>query len=889
MSNNSSLSSKNKFQRFLAICLASTTLSQAMILPAFAEGTAAGTEIINEATATYEDNDGNPLDTTSNRVTVTVAEVAGITNTPQGINDEDGGSVEAGDVLTFDFLITNTGNATTDIFVPSADQITTTGLEAIADTNVEVSTDGGTTFNDITTLTDNLVEDISANGSFIVRVTGTVLSTNNLGDPVGVTLGNTGANDNSLATQNQPDDADGINDDEVRTVNIDTTDDPVNGEREASATQDVAFATEIQPLALATITKVASNVDPGGSDSGSDDIITYDLGLTVENSSPDGTFEPAPLEGTPINLEGSGSGNDIDGNGTNEEDRVLVSDVIPEGTVLNGEPDPNNLPTGWTVVYSYDDPETTVPVASGDAGALDGANWTTTAPDTDPNTDTTTDLEDVERIGFIYDATTDGDELPANGIQLTGFQFSVITSGLPGAGGTVYNIAQVFGQTFDDPNDNIDVDDEIVYDESGDQRPNNFNDDGTPPDDTGSLFDPGDDTGVADPDQDGIDENGNNTGTGPDGEDNEVVVTGTVEADDDILNGPLDTPEAVGPNNDNDDFTNVSTDPNGDADGDPSAVTIQNTVSVPATGASEADNVTIEPIVPTGATSAESASDTGGSGFFGANNEIPTNTTVIIRFDVDGDGNAETATYSYDGNAFTTGDTPINVGTVNPGDELTYEVEVDFPAGTGQVQGYNIPIIAFPDDDPTSNAGYTGETVNNITIDRVYTGFITLVKEARILDADGNVREAFTQTPNVDVQPGDFIEYRIRYENISEAPIGTGNVTLNANNFTITEDGTVADTDANRQADQDGNNWALDGEESDIGGDGIVAAPDGEVDTLHSQNTSASTGTVTFSNLSGTIGTTDPADGTDVTQYENEVGTVEPGDTGTFIFRREVQ
>jgi hypothetical protein len=50
-----------------------------MVLPALSAGTAAGTNISNTATATYNDpnNPGTTLDAQSNTVTVTVAEVAG--------------------------------------------------------------------------------------------------------------------------------------------------------------------------------------------------------------------------------------------------------------------------------------------------------------------------------------------------------------------------------------------------------------------------------------------------------------------------------------------------------------------------------------------------------------------------------------------------------------------------------------------------------------------------------------------------------------------------------------------------------------------------------------------------------------------------------------------
>src|SRR3712207_3028135 len=56
---------------------------------ALADGTAAGTSISNTATATYNDpnNPGQTLNATSNTVSITIAEVAGITVTPSAVSD----------------------------------------------------------------------------------------------------------------------------------------------------------------------------------------------------------------------------------------------------------------------------------------------------------------------------------------------------------------------------------------------------------------------------------------------------------------------------------------------------------------------------------------------------------------------------------------------------------------------------------------------------------------------------------------------------------------------------------------------------------------------------------------------------------------------------------
>lgn len=85
---------------------------------------AANTTISNTATASYTDpSTGTTLSATSNTVTVTVAEVAGIdvsaVNTP--------GSAQPGGTLNYDFRITNTGNDPTRFVLPSTASLTGTG------------------------------------------------------------------------------------------------------------------------------------------------------------------------------------------------------------------------------------------------------------------------------------------------------------------------------------------------------------------------------------------------------------------------------------------------------------------------------------------------------------------------------------------------------------------------------------------------------------------------------------------------------------------------------------------------------------------------------------------------------------------------------------------
>jgi len=856
------------------------------ILPAFAAGTEAGETISNTATATYNDGNGTEIEATSNTVSITVAEVGGLTAQPSGFNDVDGGAVATDDELQFFFDVTNVGNAPTDIHIPDTGDLTTQNFDV--DT-IFIDIDDGNGFIEFnnTNFPGGIVPDVDPDDVIRVRADGTPEAGTRAGDPVGVTLGDTGDNDNTANSQNQPDNNDPINGDttpldiDLRTEDANPGDGPpVNGEREASATQSIPFASSKTPVALAQVEKVAS-LAPGASADADDDEVTYSLSLTVEDTSPNAAFDPADLRGTTINLAG-----------VNEE-RVLVSDRIPANTELSSVITP---PTGWTTVYSTND--TNTPSAGTTAT---GARWEVF--DTNPPAQ----LSEVKRIGFIYDATGVNDALPANGQPITPFSFTVVTTGLSAAGGQVANIAQVFGSTDGDPNA------EVVYDESGDSNPNNFNDDGTPsqevgpnadPNPTGTNYNPNTDTGVADPTTQGTDTDGDNTGAGSKGEAN-VINIGDSAGPDELLNGPENDPGAVGPTDSNDDFSNFSTDvPAGLNDNDPipspTAVVIDNTVQNPATSGFISD-VSLEPISPT---QAETNDESASTGQYGANADIPDGTLVTIVYD---DGtNFKTATYSYTEaggfefqDSFTNPNTitidpddltnltsdganaqPINTGNLAAGGSIDYQVIVQLPDADGTddvtpLDEISIPIVAFAEDDPDgtnvpSTRGFSDESTNNITINRVYTGFMELVKEARILAEDGTT-EVQTWTTNIteDIEPGQFIEYRISYQNISSPLVGSGNVGLTAFDFEVIEDGN--DTNVNTTTGAD-NNWAT--------------------LTTHQRNTQADRGSVEYFTTSADLAsntvltTSDPLTGTRVEAYKNDVGIVGPQVSGQFQFRR---
>ncbi|WP_414529653.1 hypothetical protein [Nodularia chucula] len=197
---------------------------------------------------------------------------------------------------------------------------------------------------------------------------------------------------------------------------------------------------------------------------------------------------------------------------------------------------------------------------------------------------------------------------------------------------------------------------------------------------------------------------------------------------------------------------------------------------------------------------------------------------------------------------------------------------VDLPAGTPLStdidRGFPVPITAFVDD---AIPGVQPEEPQNTTINRVYTAFLTLRKESRILQGTGPAVQGADGTFSTDEkqpQTGNIIEYRITYTNISEAQSGTGNVILPASNVQIVENGIA-----------NGNNWALDNDTN------------GVIDTSNVVGSATGTGTVQFFNGNPvTLGTdqTGTTAATDVTQYINNVGTVQPTVNGTFIFQRRV-
>ncbi|MEH2058587.1 MAG: hypothetical protein V7K97_21030 [Nostoc sp.] len=814
------------YESLVATALLTGSLFQ-FIAPVLADGTTAGTSISNTATATYEDPNapGSPINSTSNTVTVSVAEVAGITVTGSGIANQTtpGGSTKAGDTLVYTYTVTNVGNDLTKFQIPNL--ATTTGPATVSGTlpggtsgNLQYSTDGGATWTNIPAggLTTAAVP---VNGNVLVRVPVTVQAGAQSGDTITVRLGQTPGD-----AQNQPRIADGG---DVFTVdNYNSAGSPVNGVREASATQQIQVGNTANSRALATILKTKTAYDNAGTSTPlTDDLLTYGLSLRVEsNDVTSSGITPAALAGTNITVDFQSS-----------SPHILVSDAIPVNTVLKSIP---IAPSGWKVVYTTTSTGT----------KAEAATWTTTQPA----------LNLITRVGFINDTTLVPSVAP--GTTVTGFSIQVQTTGASGNGPvTINNIAQVAGTTAGDTTK--------IYDNSGDQNPDNY-------DSVNKVFPTTQDPGITSPT---TDTQNNNTGTNSTtGALN--VTTLSVPGASSVLNGPNGVPDAVGPTDNNDDFTNKSAliSPNA-APGskvDPAAVSFTNTVQ--NTGTSPA-NISLIPTPPA------------------TPGDLPKDTVVTVSYQ------GLSATYKYDGAnfIFQTGSGLVNgnpISATNPvridavaanGGKANYGVSVDLPANTplstdtnaqGAAittiqRGFPTPVTAFID---TNNNGLPDDTATNISIDRVYTGFLQLVKESRVLQGSGpalsnSADGTFSVTPKKPA-PGNIIEYQITYKNISAPQVGTGNVILNADKIVITEDGT-----------QSPNNWALDNDNNT------------QIDTSNIVGSAKDSGASTIQFFSGNPATNPGNDqtgttvNTDVTKYLDAVtGQVAPGIQRTFNFQRKV-
>jgi hypothetical protein len=834
--------SNNRYCRSLiSLLLATTSLSQ-ITLPVFALGTGAGTSISNTATATYQDpSTGQVSNVQSNTVTITVAEVAGINLTVTGAPTENSdpqttldGQVEAGDTWYYNFTVTNVGNDPTTFRIPNS--ATVTGPGSVSG-NLQYFNTTNNTWTDFTG-TEYITGSIPVNGTVLVRVPVLIASGADTNDVIKVELGDTPAdNEQNIDRSTDVDGGDVYTVDNADGVSGETAGAPANGTREASnfTTLTVAQVIQTKPLALAKIEKTrATTNNSGTTNSLADDTITYNLDLTVQNTdTTNNGLTPTALTGTNITLN------------TGAETRILVSDAIPANTDIVTVP---TAPSGWEVVY-------TTSAVTTDANSATWVRHSATSMPTDGT---------VTRIGFINTSTNAAiapSSTPAATFPITIRVESTYTS----SSLQVANIAQVFGQTSGDTAN------KLIVDESGDQNPSNYSDTGTPfgtdangdglPDGSPTAGDIGD--GYINDSTDltatGTDPGNDNTGTGAEGEANVTNLTATGGTNS-VLNGPSGHADAVGPTGINDDFTNKSAVTSSgisfNGTGDPSPVQFTNTVQNNGTSL---NTYKIVPIAPT------------------VLSDIPTNTTVTLT------KGTTSVVYTYNGTTWTTSSTSLISITLSAGATDNYGVEINLPTGTKVstapdgsstnpddplVGGYGVSLVAFIDADSGNDLDTT--EVQNTTIDRIYFGYLQLIKKSRVLLGDGPaVPSAYQNFSIADKQaaPGNIIEYQIGYKNISETQPsgGSNNVILNANGIVITEDGATLP-----------NTWARDNDNN------------GDIDSINVANTASDStgGTITYTEN----GNSSNASATGVTKYvDNVTQTLAPQDSGTFNFQRKVQ
>ncbi|HWQ35781.1 MAG TPA: hypothetical protein VNQ79_23260 [Blastocatellia bacterium] len=162
----------------------------------FSGSTAGGTNIVNQASASYSDGT-NTWNTTSNTVTTTVSYVAGLKITP------DGGTLTAnpGATATYTFTVTNIGNFTDEVrFLASGASITKTDASSIGtisqafiDVNTNGTYDAGTDV-DILGNGADVTRSATQGGSFTVVVKVAISAAASAGATVQIKLGDTATN-----------------------------------------------------------------------------------------------------------------------------------------------------------------------------------------------------------------------------------------------------------------------------------------------------------------------------------------------------------------------------------------------------------------------------------------------------------------------------------------------------------------------------------------------------------------------------------------------------------------------------------------------------------------------------------------------------------------------
>ncbi|MFN2598063.1 MAG: hypothetical protein ABR563_12860, partial [Pyrinomonadaceae bacterium] len=296
----------------------------ALVTPVMAQSTSGGTVISNTATATYSDGT-NSYSATSNTVTVTVANVSGLTITPDGQTNP---SVVPGETgINFSFMVTNTGNFPDQVrFLQNGASVhlNNTSLGTITAAVIDNGDNSiGAGDIDIWTNGADVLKSLAQNASANVLVRVSVSASASAGQTLIVYLGDATTGGPSFDNQAADTSAN-----EVRTVSASS----VNGSREARGDIAVVILNDVQLRAV--LSAPAGPVALGSN-------ISYTAQLCNDGARP----------GTAMSLGGNSG--------------VYIVAPIPAGTQLSAA---NTFPAGTLYTTS---PLTTAPQS---------ATWVTTAP-----------------------------------------------------------------------------------------------------------------------------------------------------------------------------------------------------------------------------------------------------------------------------------------------------------------------------------------------------------------------------------------------------------------------------------------------------------------------------------------------------------------------------
>jgi hypothetical protein len=685
------------------LALAALCLSAA---PALGQATTGGTQIQNQASATYSDGT-NSYTVNSNTVTVTVANVAGLTITP------DGGSVPtvvAGQTsVDFTFTVTNSGNFPTQVRFPALGAgIVTSGPVTVTQAVIDVTGNGlgaGDT-------------DILGNGSAVLYPASPYLARNASFNVVVRVSVNAGA-------------AAGAN------ISVQLGD--ASGDNVASNGSAAEVRTSVPP----SVTLTGSESEAVGSITTS---VENDAQLRLNLSAPAGPVALGSNVTYTWSVDNVGaravSSRTLTNAPAGSQTGVFVIAPVPSRTTFSSI----TPPAGVTVLYSTS-ALTTDPVT--------GATWTTVAPP----------AASVTRVAYNVGASL------AAGASVSNMQMVVTVNAGINASLPLYEIGDAFGRNSVSAN---------LTDQSGD-----------------AVVNKGDGNADFNEPRFGVDALSATQG---------FQLPTLLTQVGSVLFGPSGAPAAVGPTNNNDDYTNKSVAPAAIAslthlDTLASAATVDFTNTVQNTGNADDTFTFTAPTVPAGFT--VQISTNGGTSFTTLSGGG--STTLAVAF----------------------------------GASANVIVRVTAPAGSAVLQtgGFNTVVRATSGVTPASS---------NDTHDNLYTGFLKLVKSALVFNSTG-IGGASDSVPGAD------IEYTITYSNVSTGGGGAGCVNLVASSIVINENGNAAP-----------NNWGSTTTQlttpapSDSGGGAI------------------------------TDGTTNGAVTAATTFLKDAAGSLNPGVSRTFVFRRRI-